>query len=279
MYGQLKEKVAAVLGRSRLLKPQTERQIPHYLDGHDANLASFMRCAADLLEDYELDILFGPQFTPSFDDRVEVAGLLYHWKPTGGDLEKLVKDLGEEMSHTMVLLPDGTETELALHEVMIERFVRLLRLEYAPDPVTATALRDALPAELWPAAIALASQRGFTSEKQAWLATFVNHMANRHEVCSEMLETVSDFAARQPSLEQPDLLAAAESLLNAVQGTAAFALQGHQYWSPDVAQHHQYRGQGKIDRERIELQQSELTRVRTMTEDLRTFSDGWAEGV
>jgi hypothetical protein len=60
--------------------------------------------------------------------------------------------------------------------------------------------------------------------------------------------------------------------MRATQGTAAYAAGGHAYWSPDVAQHHQYRGEGKIDQQRVEQQQAEVERVTALVEDLRTFS-------
>jgi hypothetical protein len=67
------------------------------------------------------------------------------------------------------------------------------------------------------------------------------------------------------------LLESAEALMRATQGTAAYAAGGHTYWSPDVAQHHHYRGQGRIDRDVVEQRQAELERVTAMVEDLRTF--------
>ena len=48
------------------MKPQTERQLAQHLAEHvTGTQASFLLCAAELLEDYELDILFGPLFTPT----------------------------------------------------------------------------------------------------------------------------------------------------------------------------------------------------------------------
>jgi hypothetical protein len=52
-----------------------------------------------------------------------------------------------------------------------------------------------------------------------------------------------------------------------------FSAGGHAYWSPDVAQHHQYRGEGNIDQERLEQRQAEAQLVAMLVEDLRTFED------
>jgi hypothetical protein len=61
--------------------------------------------------------------------------------------------------------------------------------------------------------------------------------------------------------------------MRATQGTAAYAAGGHAYWSPDVAQHHHYRGEGKIDRDRFEQRQAEVELVTALVEDLKTFEN------
>jgi len=272
MYEQLKSRVADLLRRPRPMKPQTERQLAQHLNERNASVASFLLCAAEVLEDYELDVLFGPVFTPTLDQRVEVADLLFHWRPSAEQLKQLVSDLCAEVPHTTVLLPDGTETKMTLHEVMIDRFVRLLRLDQGPDAATAAAMREALPAELWPVGIAVLCERGLTPRHQRWFVAFVSHAASGRTITRVWLETVADFIGSQQSLDHASLLKAAEALRRATEGTAAFASSGHNYWSPDVAQHHHYRGQGKIDKERVQQRQAELAHVAALLEDLQTFS-------
>jgi hypothetical protein len=272
MYDQLKSRVASLLRRPRVMKPQTERQLTPYLAEHSSSsVPAFLLCAAEVLEDFELDIVFGPIFTPTLDERAELADLLFHWTPSTEQLTQLVKDLSSEVQHAIVRLPDGTEAKLSLHEVMIERFVRLLRLENGPAPARAAALRDALPSELWPVAVALMCERGMTAEHHRWFAAFVNHMASHRDVTRQMLQTAAEFVAGQKSLDRATLLAAAEALSRATEGTAAYASGGHTYWSPDVAQHHHYRGEGKVDQQRVDDSHAEAQRVAALVEDLKTF--------
>jgi hypothetical protein len=110
-----------------------------------------------------------------------------------------------------------------------------------------------------------------TPAHQRWLAGFVNHMRSHRAVTRELLEVVTDFIAGQRTLGRDTLMAAGEALMRATEGTAAYAAGGHAYWSPDVAQHHQYRGEGKIDRQRLEQRQAEVDRVTALVEELRTF--------
>jgi hypothetical protein len=218
-------------------------------------------------------MLFGPLFTPSVDERAEVADLLFHWRPSGDQLAQLVTDLLKDVTHTVVKLPDGTEARLTLHEVMVERFVRLLRLDNAPDGATAAAVRDALPAELWPVAVALMCEPGMGRAHQQWVAMFINHAIGRRKLTRGMLESVVEFVASQVDLSREKLLSAAEALLRATEGTAAYTASGHAYWSPDVAQHHHYRGQGNVDQARLQQRQAEVGHVAALVQDLRSLGD------
>ena len=271
MYDQLKDRLIQLLKRPRPVKPQTDRQLAQHLSEHSSRLTDFLLCAPDLLEEYELDILFGPIFTPTLDDRAEVADLLFHWRPGAEQLSQLVGEITRELGEVTVVLPDGQQVPLRLHEVMIDRFVRLMRLDAGPDAATAASMRDAMPAQLWPLGVALLCERGMSLDHQKWFASFVNHMAAHRTISRGLLLSVGEFVAGQRNLDRAALLPAAEALMRATEGTAAYAASGHAYWSPDVAQHHHYRGEGRVDQELLAQRKAELDYVTTLVDDLRTF--------
>lgn len=271
MYDELKSRVAEMIAQPRPLKPQTERQLSQHMSDHTADLTSFLLTASEVLEDYELDILFGPQFTPTLEDRAALADLLFHWRPSKAELAQLVRDLCKDVDYAIVELPDLTNAKLALHEVMAERYVKLLRLNHAPDPATAASLRDTLPADLWAFALALACERGFTPEHQHWLAAFINHVCDHRVISAGLLQVIAEFVARQQNLSHDALLAASQSLHRATKDTASQAASGHNYWSPDVAQHHCYRGQGEVDNKLVEQRQLELEWVESLVADIESF--------
>ena len=98
MLEQLTARVAALLRRPRVLKPQTQRQLAPHLAEHAgganaADLPAFLLCAADVLQDYELDIVFGPSFTPTLDERAEVADFQSIQKPNQVGGETITKRL------------------------------------------------------------------------------------------------------------------------------------------------------------------------------------------
>ena len=89
MYDQLRARLASLLSKPRSLKPQTQRQLEQHLAEHSSDLASFLLCASAVLEEYELDIVFGPVFTQTLQERAEygqhrVNSFVQGWRGTGG---------------------------------------------------------------------------------------------------------------------------------------------------------------------------------------------------
>lgn len=271
MYEQMKLLIAGLLTKARPLKAQTERQILQYLQEHGGDTASFFLRAAVLLEEHELEILFAPQFTPSLDDQAAFSEILANWQPTPADLERLVADLCGPDKFALVQLADTSEARLPLHQVMVERFVRLLRLNHAPQISAVVVLQDALPSELYVIAAALIRQRGFTPERQAWFAAFVRHLARQHTVTTCLLVVLAQFVVDQPTFDSTKVLAAARELAKAAKGGVAYAQAGRMYWSPDVAQHHQFRGQGHLNQALIKQRLEELASLETVEKALQAF--------
>ena len=271
MYEELKTTIIDLLARSRPLKPQTERQLSRYMTEHSAELYMFLRDAAKDLEEHEIEILFGPQFTPDVQDQADVSQILNHWKPTSEEMAQLVCDICEELRFTTVQLPGDVEAKLTLHEVMVERFVRLLHLERAPEPQVSAAIRDALPCDLWPFALAMLRQRGFTPPRQEWFARFVCFMVSRHCVTREQLADASEFIADQLSLDSISLVSAIQALVRAARDSVTFAQKGRTYWSPDVAQHHHYRGQGQVNEDLVRNRREDEKRLQIIADDLEAF--------
>lgn len=233
----------------------------------------FMLQVAELLEEHDIDILFAPQFTPTLDDRAQISELLYHWKPSNHQIAQLVPDLDAAALHAIVQTPDGTDAKLPLHEVMIDRFVRLMHFDRIPDLNVSGVLRDALPTDLWPIGDALLRQRGFTPTRQAWFAGFITHMAAQRSIDRGLLIATAEFVADHINLDVDKLANEARALCKAAERSVAFAQGGHNYWSPDVAQHHHYRGQGQIDKDLVQQRHLEQQWLEAIAADLQSYED------
>ncbi len=263
----------AMLRRPRLLPAQTLRHLEDHLDSTDDNVAAFLRVAASQLEEYELDILLAPAFTPSFEEQVEVATPLRAYRPAAGDIPAIVAELLERVATCPVVLPGNELADLTLHEVLVSRWVALLRLEHAPPTEVASSIEEVLPAELVAVALANVRRKGFTQGHQEWFARFVPFAVDRHAVDRESLDVLADFLASQPSLDQEELQDRLESLLKASVEAGTFAQKGRMYWSSDVAEHHQFRGQGVVDEQDVEKRMREIDVLETLRSDLRAFGD------
>lgn len=273
MHESLKSCLADLLARPRSLKPQAERQIVHYLEEHGGEMAAFIQNAAGTLEDHELEIFFAPQFTPAMDDQAAVSDILAHWRPAPADLARLENELCAGGGSAAIQLPDGTLCRMPLHPVLVERFLKLLRLDQGPAADAVAILQDALPSELYRVAAALMRQRGFGPDKQAWYAAFVRFMARKQPLTAGVLAAAAEFIVDQPRLEHDALLSAARNLVRAAKGAAEYAQAGRMYWSPDVAQHHQNRGEGRLNQALVQQRLDELGSLETMLAALEKYGD------
>jgi hypothetical protein len=118
----------------------------HYEVSRD-ELGGFLENRVAELEEFEMDLLFSPQFTPTLVDQEAFSGLL--------DRELLPRDRWEDLVAALVARPtvarlvteDGAEHPVTLAEVTIERFVSRLNLDAAiPEPL-AGLLTSMPPAE------------------------------------------------------------------------------------------------------------------------------------
>jgi hypothetical protein len=269
MYDALKTCLAELLARPRPLKPQAERHLARHLEEHHGDLSTFAPKAAQLLEEHELEILFAPMFTPESDDQAAVSEPLGHWQPSPEEIARLTTELSTGTA--TILQRDGTTCQLPLHVVMVERFLKLLRIAHVPPKDVIETLRDALPSELYLISAALLRQKGFDAPRQRWFAAFAKHMARCQVLTPGMLTGTADFIIEQPKLEHPALLDAARKLVKAAKGAADYAQAGRIYWSPDVAQHHSYRGQGHIDQSLVQQRLDELSALEAVLTALESF--------
>lgn len=274
MPDELKSLLRTVVTKPRTLKAQTERHIHEYFDEADEDLQHFFDTAADRLEEYELDTLFGPIFTPSADEKATFSALLSERVPDSAELDRLVAELAAEGLRTEIQPPDGRRPLLPVHAVMLERYVRLQRFTHAPTPDRAATLRAAVPPELHDFVLAIARHRAFgTPSRQDWLAEYLAHVASSRTLTLDDLHMLTELLASQRDL-QPDVLKGViADTLESARTALRSAQLGHQYLSSDVAQHHQFRGEGVVDKKRVSDKKQELALLEQLQRDLLDFLD------
>ncbi len=270
MYGDLKNQLRADLTKPRILKPQTERHLYTAFESAEQGFQEFLDSLADSFEDYEIEIIFGPVFTPSLEEQAGYSEALLNYQPDPSDVRLLTVELSQEGLICPIFLSEDDQPNLPLHEVMIDRYIRLLALEDAPGSKTAARIKDALGEELWRFGLAIARDRTWCDkERQAWLGEFLEKRVERRPWRLEELHLLGELTTGNRALTRETLIPAAESAVRSARASVANVSAGRHYLSSDVAEHHGYRGSGEVNQTLLEQKQLELDLLVGLAEDLQ----------
>lgn len=125
----LLESLAAELERPRPLTAQVAKHIADTYDVSRENIGAFLSGELPKLEDYEIDLVLSPLFTPTLQDQSVFAELLGRESVPRSDWPALVAQLANRPTTARLVTDDGAVHEVLLRDVTIERFVHRLRLE------------------------------------------------------------------------------------------------------------------------------------------------------
>lgn len=177
--------IAAELERPRpLLKQVSDHLSSHHSISRD-ELGEFLATSLDGLEDYQIDLLFSPLFTPSLADQSLFSGVLDHTTLPAAEWPALVQKLSVRPTVSQLVTEDGKTHPVKLREVTIERYVTRLNLDVVlPEPLLKL-LNSLPPAEDRPLLKALA-------RRSVWKATLRRDVLFRFLLAS----TSDDFYQR-----------------------------------------------------------------------------------
>ena len=125
----LLETLAAELERPREL---TEQVINHLVGTYGITrdaIGSFLITDLPELEDYEIDLVLSPMFTPTLRDQAIFAELLGRDSVPADQWPALVQQLVARPTRSQLLTADGQAHCVPLRDVTIERYVHRLRLD------------------------------------------------------------------------------------------------------------------------------------------------------
>src|SRR5262245_24730451 len=142
---QLVETIAAELERPRELSARVLNYISgHYSVDEDA-IGSFLTNELPKLEDYEIDLILSPVFTPKLSDQAIFADQLGTESISRDQWAGLVQELVARPVRAELVTFDGKHHSVNLREVTIERYVYRLRLD-ANVPESLFKLAAGIPA-------------------------------------------------------------------------------------------------------------------------------------
>lgn len=125
----LLETIAAALERPRAITAQVGK---HLDDAHGVAreaVGAFLEAELPKLEDYEVDLILAPLFTPTLSDQVAVAELLGEESVPASQWPDLVGQLVARPTRAPLRTEAGVVHQVALRDVVVERFVHRLRLD------------------------------------------------------------------------------------------------------------------------------------------------------
>ncbi|MBU6400141.1 MAG: hypothetical protein KGS61_07465 [Verrucomicrobia bacterium] len=156
--------VARELQRPRpLLKQVADHLCSHYALARD-QLATYLATELDGLEDYEIDLVFSPMFTPTLEDQAAFSDLLDTATLPAAEWPALIERLAARPVVGSVRVEHGQEVPVRLRPVVIARFVNRLNLEVALPAPLAKLLNSLPPAEDRPLLKALARRPVWQAE-------------------------------------------------------------------------------------------------------------------
>ena len=132
----LLENLAAELERPRAVTAQVaDHVLGTYSIDRDA-LGSFLSTELPKLEDYEIDLILSPLFTPTLQDQAVFAELLGRERVPPEQWPALVRQLVARPTRARIVTEDGQVHLVPLRDVTVERYVHRLRLDATiPEPL------------------------------------------------------------------------------------------------------------------------------------------------
>ncbi len=125
----LLETLIAELERPRRLPAQTVDHICGTYDIERADVGSFLTEQLPGLEDYEIDLILSPVFTPTLKDQAVFAELLGRESIPSEHWPDLIQQLVARPTCANLTTEDGQSHVVPLRTVTLERFVHRLRLD------------------------------------------------------------------------------------------------------------------------------------------------------
>ncbi|MSU57800.1 MAG: hypothetical protein EXS35_06395 [Pedosphaera sp.] len=132
---QLLETLAAELERPREVSAQVINHLVGTYGLTRDDLATFLVNELPKLEDFEIDLILSPLFTPTLADQSVFAERLGRDSIPTAQWPALVQQLVARPTRVRLVTADGTTHSVPLRDVTIERFVHRIRLDGTiPEP-------------------------------------------------------------------------------------------------------------------------------------------------
>jgi hypothetical protein len=201
------EALATELERPRELKSQVVR----YLNGNygvdEDSVGVFLVHNLPNVEDYEVDLILSPVFTPGLTDQAVFAQLLGSESIPRERWPAIVRELAARPTRAQLITSDRQPHSIPLREVTIERYVNRLRLE-ATIPESLLPLIELTPAADHPMLKAIARRAIWESEgRYQILLRYVTASIGRNQFDPQKVLALMNTVENYKPVDTADMLA------------------------------------------------------------------------
>jgi hypothetical protein len=126
---ELLEALAAELERPRELSARVRNYVSGTYNVDPEDIGVFLVEGLPRLEDYEIDLILSPVFTPKLQNQAVFGELLGRNSIPRIEWPRLIEQLASRPVRAQLVTPDGLPHSVVLREVTIERYVHRLRLD------------------------------------------------------------------------------------------------------------------------------------------------------
>lgn len=256
----LLETLAAELERPRELSPR----VLNYIGGtygidHDA-IGPFLVDGLPKLEDYEIDLILSPVFTPKLADQAVFAELLGCASVLREQWPALIQELVTRPTCAQLVTSDGRPHSVPLREVTLERYLHRLRLDGAISESLLKLLDPTPPAPDRPLLKAIARRSIWENDARGnILARYLTNAASRGTYrLADAIELLNMVESYKPA-DVADLLARIPPRQEVLRGQINAGSGGKPFFSQGVqALHGGDRDQRRQDDPAMSAKENEL---------------------
>jgi hypothetical protein len=183
------------LSAPRVLLEQVSNYLNDRFEAPSERLEWFFQEKFPQLEDYEVDLAFSPQYTPAWSNRLEYAPVLGADSLSEAAIQDIKRQLLDaKLTTRFKALNSEAEVQAPVHEVFIDRYVNLLKLDQPVPSVLHAAILSLTPETSHPEMILLAREDVWQSEsRQQILVAFLKVFQARHTFSTEKVSFLTSF--------------------------------------------------------------------------------------
>ncbi len=266
----MKEKIIQMI-EENLTKPRqlTEQVLNYILSHYSYTLDQIDKFFSDVrnLEDYEIDILFSPMFTPGISDKAMFSKILDDVDVKSEDIDEIINQLeGKKLvANFYVSFKNGDEVvrkefTMPLNSVNLRRYVKLLNLDCQPSKQLSRAIEIVFPNESDKVKAILRDRFWKEDWREGFLRAYLSYVAGHGGASVEKFEFLLKVLLGNPTAS--DVYEIYELIYDVIQWTQTqvdvFKGGGRRFFNEMIEQTYKLEGADKRVQKEEELKHREV---------------------